>query len=160
MTYTVKNVRTFIGNEGQGFNANLYRDGIKVAFVFDDANGGDYSYQWEDREAPKVDIHIIGWKDKPVTYKGTPEEKKFREFVETLPKVKEELFPEGLRVSDDMYMDDLIDAFTFRRTLLRSLKKNYLFQVGKDVGSIMTYQTIKKGEGITKEKVIDYIKKK
>lgn len=159
MTYTVKNVKTFIGNEGQGFNANLYRDGIKVAFVFDDANGGDYSYQWEDREAPQVDIHVTGYQDKPVIYKGTPEEKKFCEFIETFPLVKDNLFPEGMRVSDDMFMDDLINDFQFKKTLLRSLKKNFLFQVGKEVGSKVDYRTIKR-EGITKEKLIDYIKKK
>jgi hypothetical protein len=159
MTYTVKNVKTFIGNEGQGFNASLCRDGIKIAFVFDDANGGCYSYQWEDGDEPQVDIHITSWEEKPMTYKGTPEEKLFREFIETLPKVKSDLFPEGLRVSDDMFMDDLINNFTFRKAVLRSLKKNYLYQVGKNIGSTEEYQTIKR-EGVTKAMVIAYIEKK
>ena len=48
--YTVRKIRTFRGREGNGFNAELMLDGIPVAFVIDEANGGDYRYEWYDRE--------------------------------------------------------------------------------------------------------------
>ena len=51
--YTVKNVKTFIGMEGQGFNATLYRDGKKVAFVIDDACGGCYNYDFVNPQEEK-----------------------------------------------------------------------------------------------------------
>lgn len=49
--YTVKGVKSFRGNEGYGFNATLYKDGKAIAFVYDDANGGCYSYEWKDESA-------------------------------------------------------------------------------------------------------------
>ena len=49
--YSVKGVKTFRGNEGYGFNATLYKDGKAIAFVYDDANGGCYSYEWKDTSA-------------------------------------------------------------------------------------------------------------
>ena len=41
----LKSVKTFRGNEGYGLNATLYVDGVKTAFVIDDANGGDIDYE-------------------------------------------------------------------------------------------------------------------
>ena len=32
--YSVKNIKSFIGMEGYGFNANLYRGKKKIAFLF------------------------------------------------------------------------------------------------------------------------------
>lgn len=49
--YTVKGVKSFRGNEGYGFNATLYKDGKAIAFVYDDANGGCYMYEWKDKAA-------------------------------------------------------------------------------------------------------------
>lgn len=49
--YSVKGVKSFRGNEGYGFNATLYKDGKAIAFVYDDANGGCYSYEWKDKDA-------------------------------------------------------------------------------------------------------------
>jgi hypothetical protein len=49
--YEVKNVKSFKGHDGLGFNASLYRDGTKVAFVTDLASGGDIDFNWEDSKA-------------------------------------------------------------------------------------------------------------
>lgn len=49
--YTVKGVKSFRGNKGYGFNATLYKDGKAIAFVYDDANGGCYMYEWKDKAA-------------------------------------------------------------------------------------------------------------
>lgn len=43
----VKNVKTFTGNEGHGFNAALYFNEKRVAVVTDHACGGDIDYAWE-----------------------------------------------------------------------------------------------------------------
>jgi len=46
---TLKKIKTFIGHEGYGLNADLYLDGVKVAFVLDDANGGEVDHQFIDK---------------------------------------------------------------------------------------------------------------
>lgn len=40
-TYTITKIKTFTGMEGYGLNATICRDGKPVAFVLDDARGGD-----------------------------------------------------------------------------------------------------------------------
>lgn len=44
----VKNVVSFIGREGYGFNADLYVNNIKSAFVRDMADGGQTVFEWFD----------------------------------------------------------------------------------------------------------------
>jgi hypothetical protein len=44
--YSVTGIKSFRGREGYGFNATLHRDGRKVAFVIDEANGGCFRYEW------------------------------------------------------------------------------------------------------------------
>lgn len=46
----LKAVKTFRGMEGEGFNATLYIDGIKTAFVIDSAQGGCYDYEIFNKE--------------------------------------------------------------------------------------------------------------
>lgn len=50
-SYTVKNVKTFQGMEGKGFNATLYHKNKPIAFVIDDASGGALLIQWKDNSA-------------------------------------------------------------------------------------------------------------
>lgn len=42
--YTIKNVKTHRGHDGDGFNCDLYENGKKIAHVHDDAWGGAYDY--------------------------------------------------------------------------------------------------------------------
>ncbi len=157
--YTIRNFKSFLGHEGHGFNLSLYRDGIKVAFVVDSANGGDFEYSWEDREQPQVDIHITGWEGKPVTFKGTPEEKIFREFCESLPEVKSDIDSSMMKVDDDLFISRLIDEYLSKQWLQKKLKKFFLFQIGNDIGT-NKYQTIPRNPNTTQEKVIEFIGKK
>jgi len=157
--YVVKNVKTFIGMEGHGFNASLYRNGKKVAFVIDSAQGGCFDFQWTDWEEPKVDINIISYKGEPHTFQGTPEEKILTELVETLPKAKSEVFPDGVKETVDGFVAILIDQFERKKWLKRNLKKCFVFQVGNKIGS-EEYLMFKKHPNLTKERVIKLIEKK
>ncbi len=47
MRVEVRNVKTFRGMDGLGFNASLYIDGSKVAFVMDEGCGGSMRFEWE-----------------------------------------------------------------------------------------------------------------
>lgn len=44
--FTLAKVKTFIGNEGHGLNAEITMDGQAVAFVLDDASGGMLQVDW------------------------------------------------------------------------------------------------------------------
>tara|TARA_Y100001963_G_scaffold34739_1_gene48390 strand:+ start:1991 stop:2581 length:591 start_codon:yes stop_codon:yes gene_type:complete len=44
--FTIKGLKTFIGREGYGVNANLYHKGKKVAFLLDSGNGGCLDIDW------------------------------------------------------------------------------------------------------------------
>lgn len=54
--YTIKGYKSFIGREGHGYNLSLYRNGKKVAFVMDNAEGGEVRFEWVDYEAPAVSV--------------------------------------------------------------------------------------------------------
>lgn len=50
-TYTLKNVKTWNGTDGGGFEASLYRDGKKVGTVFNAGCGGCNEYSFDDLAA-------------------------------------------------------------------------------------------------------------
>ena len=52
--WEVKGVKSFMGLDFAGYNASLYRNGKKVAFVIDEGCGGEPNFDWtspEDQEA-------------------------------------------------------------------------------------------------------------
>jgi len=50
MNLSVENIVTFVGTDGYGLNADLLLDGKKIAFVIDNADGGEYHYDVLDKE--------------------------------------------------------------------------------------------------------------
>ena len=44
--YSLKNIRTFKGHDGEGLNANLYKGKKKIFFILDMADGGPMDFQW------------------------------------------------------------------------------------------------------------------
>ena len=42
---TIKNLKSFRGMEGLGFNADIYVNGVKSVFVMDGGNGGQFDYE-------------------------------------------------------------------------------------------------------------------
>jgi len=100
--YHVKNVKTFIGMEGQGFNANLYRGKKLVAFVIDDANGGEARVQWNDRS----------------------EEKVLKDHLTTLPKVPSETKGvEDLTIDESWFVSDCVNKFLNDKDIEKMRKK-------------------------------------
>jgi hypothetical protein len=81
MDYTLKGIKTFRGTDGDGLNATLYRDGVKVAFILDEGNGGDMHLQWFDQQATRMTIPWVDYQGKPCTIRCTPEEAKLYEFL-------------------------------------------------------------------------------
>jgi hypothetical protein len=102
--YTVKNVKNFLGREGHGFNATLYRDGVKVAFVRDMADGGPIRYEWEGG-TEEVVFGLHAKAQPPVTFGAG----------HTLP------------MSADIFMSRLVDDSQFKKKLAAGLKKRTYF---------------------------------
>jgi hypothetical protein len=124
MNYTVKNIKSFKGMEGLGFNASLYRDDKKVAFVVDSAQGGCLDFEWVDSQEPAVNINITNRDGLHHTYKGTPEEKILAEYVNSLPKIK--FFGKGLKVDSDMFVTKLVEDSENEKRLKRMCRTKTL----------------------------------
>lgn len=122
-TYTVKGIKTFVGMEGHGYNASLYRDGKLVAFVIDDASGGALQIEWKDVSNVLVEVETKDYKGNPWVVKMTNEEKALHEHATSLPpsvcdwidpdtgrpaelSMTSELFIEGL-VNDALLLKDV-----------------------------------------------------
>lgn len=140
--YTIKGLKTFIGNEGRGYNVSLYRDGIRVAFVIDDASGGMVDFQWVDRD-PKtwVDHEITDWNGEKSTIRVTPEEKKLYEFIKG--KLGKPLFDDDTQrqMEPDEFVAGLINAHEIDRKLRNLCKKNTLIRITGDPED--SYRTVK-----------------
>ena len=130
--YSVNGVKSFIGNEGYGFNANLLRDGKKVAFLIDDANGGEINVQWLDWKAPKVEVKGINYTGKEYTHSGTPEQAKLAKFLMNLPKTKNPYDGKMEHVSRDVYLCELVDKFESEKQFKRWCKTKVCFRVKGD----------------------------
>lgn len=119
IAFEIKKFKSFIGNEGHGFNADLYMDGQKACFVLDDASGGGMQYQWVNRDF----------------------EKKFREYIKALPVEplkpdaedwEKKAWPNGREVSDDCFMGALVDRHETFARLSRKAKKSIVFSLPKN----------------------------
>ena len=131
MKWSVRKVKTFLGNEGHGFNAELCRDGKPVCFVIDAAQGGEYDYDWYDRGL-YVDINGIDYTNKVHVYKGTPEEKLFVEYANQQTYVSEYGKRETLHKDADMIAGELVDVWESNRKFRRLSEKETLFRVVGD----------------------------
>lgn len=113
-TWQVKNVKTFQGMEGGGFNCTLYRDGKKQAVVVDDATGGPFWFDWVAKEA----------------------ERSFKSYCQSLPKWGKEYGHEedDLDVTPDIAVSELIERYEEEKRLRRRCKTKILLRRAVDPG--------------------------
>lgn len=121
MSYSVKNVKTFRGMEGYGFECSLYHDNKRIATVVDTANGGCYDFYWKDKAA----------------------EAKFDDYLASLP---EETFNLGggktitTKPSGETVVGKLVDSYENDKKFRRLCKKKTLFSLRTDEKD--TYRTL------------------
>jgi len=106
--YTVRNVKTFIGMEGHGFNATLCRDGKPIAFVIDDANGGCLHFQWT-IPAEEAVLEAVCKQMPPTEFEGM-----------------------SITYNPDRLLSRLVDDHENDKRLKRIAKKKTLFRVKGD----------------------------
>ena len=114
INFDIKKFKSFTGREGYGFNAELWMDGKKAAFVIDEASGGEFSYHWENNEL----------------------EAQFTEYVKALPREpiasdapdwEKEMHPKGRAWDDDRFMAALVDLHATFVSIKRKAAKATLF---------------------------------
>lgn len=132
--YTAKNIVTFNGMEGGGFNASLYRDGKRVAHVIDDASGGPLIVDWLDKE--KAEWEVVGHSGAIITVKGTAEEKFLVEYLKTLPPMETDFVGSDgedvtLDWNVDLFVSEIVNAQITFNKMKKDMKKN-VFYIGKD----------------------------
>ena len=111
--YEVKNVKTFRGREGQGFNCSLYRDKKRVAFVIDNGCGDEYKFEWLDSKAPKVEVESNRYNvTEPVKCKCTPEEAMLLKHIKgkTI-----EHYGMTMEHNTDTYVEGLVEDFELKK---------------------------------------------
>lgn len=123
--WSVKNLKSFNGMEGKGYNATLCHHGLSVAEVIDDASGSELTINWSDYRADMVEGSCYNYMGEKVSREMTPEEKLFNDYVLTLPMHVCNFTDKGgkqveMRMTDVLFVDELInDQFLLKQ--LRSL---------------------------------------
>lgn len=125
MNYTIKGLKSFIGQEGYGYNVSLYRDGKRVAFIIDDASGGEVDFQWLDWKGghsleEMTLLKFLEGKMSPPCFEGDTES---------------QMDPSG-------FVASLIDDYEIDKKLRALCKKNTLIRITGDPED--SYRTIKK----------------
>jgi hypothetical protein len=139
MSYEVRNVKTFMGMDSHGYNATLYRDGVKVAFVIEDGNGGESEIQWFDHQAPKVEVQWTDYTGKPLSIRCTPEEAKLYEFIRG--KTWDSEVSGKFQMNIGMFVSELVDEFENAKRFKRICKDKTLFRIKGDKADV--WRTIK-----------------
>lgn len=131
MSYTVNGVKTFRGHDGQGYNASLLRDGKKVAFITNLADGGEIQIDWLDIKAQRIEVKAVDAVGGEYTYRVTPEEKLFIDFLEDKTYVCQ-FTGNVTKHSYDTFIGELVEDFLFKRKMDRLSKKETLFRLKGD----------------------------
>ena len=135
-TYKVTKVKTFKGREGEGFNADLLKDGKKVAEVINDASGGEVDFHWLDFKSPSAFVNNwVGYQGQPTDIRCTPEEASFYEFL----RGKAWDIGAGIGRASEMVQHDpqsyvgvLVDKFLNDKRFRRLCKTQTLFRLTGD----------------------------
>ena len=120
--YTINALKSFVGREGYGFNCNLLRNGKKVAFVQDMADGGEIRFDWicPKNCLPVECEHNDGTK---YTENRNVEEILLRNHISTIEEYKE-----GSRGDMDCFVAGLVDEYENEKKNKAKCKKNIMFR--------------------------------
>jgi hypothetical protein len=126
--YVVKNVKSFSGMEGLGFNANLYRGKKKVAFLIDEGCGGEVHIDFIVGKSPKnrddyptEEAYKKAWEEYRAANKV--EEDLLDAHVKTLPKVDSDWGGDPLTIDAGWFVTDCVTKWERDRDLRKMAKK-------------------------------------
>lgn len=136
--YTITKVKQFRGREGYGLNATILKDGKPIAFVLDQADGGDVQFDFTNpgQNAKSYAMHSPGARAEEAAFiefcqKWWTESGADKEWAEEFAKVGGSRWRESEtspRLIMDRWVSSLVDAEKFNRMS----KKNTLFRLKGD----------------------------
>ena len=146
----LKNVKTFLGMEGHGFNASFYLDGKKLALIIDSAQGGCLDYHFEGKTFEQRETN----------------EKLFNAYIDSLPpeamptdceEWEKSLYTNGFRKLDaDTVICKMIDDIESDKWLARQKKTKVLFSLPNEPKG--NYRTVKHNGNV--QRAVDYVMNK
>ena len=132
MEYSVKNVKSFQGREGNGYECTLYLDGKKIGTVTDVADGGGYAQFYISRkDIEKLDAHC---KSLPRIYYGDNEQS-----TSLTKEQYEEFWKDGQEITKDTFLSSLVDKWENDKRMKRICRTKTAF----------TYDGVKKSSFMT-----------
>lgn len=124
--YEIKAIKTFVNIEGEGYNANLYRNGKFVCRVIEPADGGPMSYE----------------------FKTTDEHDILKAHIKELEKKEKDPGPYEFEM--DVWIDNLVnekhEATVVKRKhnkMVKDVKTQTFYRRHSDEGTDVLYRTIK-----------------
>lgn len=131
MDFKIRGFKTWVTDDGGGYQFTLYVDGKRFAFVHNAGNGGEIDLKFFDTDAPRVEIVSIY--NNQTTYMGTPNEKLLIDYTRALPPTEYE--GEPMPWSVGMLMDDLVNKYERDKYLAKLRKKGVVFRLKHDDNS-------------------------
>lgn len=129
--YEVKNVKTFKGMEGAGgYSCTLYKDGKRIAECIDDDSGGEIMVRYFDFNVPKIEMERVNFRGDKFTYKATPEEKAFLEYIISLGSY--ECLGSEFNYCEHTVIDEMVNEFLDNKRFKQQCKKKTLFSLKSD----------------------------
>jgi hypothetical protein len=145
-TYTVKNIKSFMGLDFPGYNATLYCDGKAVAEVIQDGGGGPTDISWKDHKSPRVNVPWKNSKDEDFTMPCTPEEAKLYEHIRGKAWTFEEMDNKVFQHDPETFLGEIIEDAIAAKAVVATHKrwiKTLVCVKMKDTpeGSFTTFKT-------------------
>jgi hypothetical protein len=140
--YTLARVQTFRSLDGGGYNADILKNGKKIAEAHDDGNGGgvlvnyDAATKYFGRGTPDADFEA----DAMAWYKSRPENAKYAES------------PHAAMFSVESFLGRLLEKHETTKRITRDMKKNVVIRPA--AAKPGTWSVIKIGGQWTREKII------
>lgn len=116
--YSVKNVKSFQGREGYGFECSLYRDGKKIGTVTDTANGGCYDFYLKGNEDTLLNLYCLQLQAEAIEEDAEQWEK--------------DLYPLGRFIDPETLVGRLVSEYENTQRLRRKCRTLTLFTLHSD----------------------------
>lgn len=126
--FTLNGIKTFVGRDGYGLNANILKDGKKVGVVLDDARGGEVDIDFKDRN---IEAEFMAFT--AAWYNANGErEKSIAEFAEMGSSVTPENYTPSAKDMAETWINNFVDSAAQEKWMKAQAKKKTLFRLKGD----------------------------
>lgn len=126
--FTLNGIKTFVGRDGYGLNANILKDGKKVGVVLDDARGGEVDIDFNDRI---IEAEFLAFTAAWFNANGE-REKSLAQFAEWGSAVTPENYNPSNQDMAETWINDFVDSAAQEKRLKAQAKKKTLYRLKGD----------------------------